>query len=98
MIKAFFFPSFTPRYICRGCLLETPRRGDSNTYPQIMFLGVSNTLFLNTSKYLPHLALRNRSIQIVDITNFVVLSNLGLKRFNCIMFIMLYRPNIRDKL
>ena len=48
-----------------------------------MFLGVLNTVFLNISNYLLHLELRNRSIQIVVITNFVVIFNVGIKRFYC---------------
>ena len=48
-----------------------------------MFLGVLNTVFLNISYYLPHLELRNRSIQTVIITNFVNISNVGIKRFDC---------------
>ena len=49
-----------------------------------MFLVVLNTVFLNTriSNYLPHLELRSRSNQIVVETNFVVISNVGIKRFN----------------
>ena len=57
-------------------LLESPRRGDSNKYPQHIFLGILNTLFLNISDYLPHLS--NRSIQIVVITSFVVISNVDI--------------------
>ena len=83
MIKA-SFPLFTPRHICCGYLLESPRRGDSNKYPQHMFLGVLNTVCLNISNYLPHLKLRNRSIQIVVITNFVVISSVIKKRFDSI--------------
>ena len=49
-----------------------------------MFLGVLDTGFLNISNYLPHLELRNHSIQIVIITNFFVISNVGIKRFDCI--------------
>ena len=52
-----------------------------------MFLGVLNTVFLNISNYLPHLELRNRSIQIVVITNFFVILNVGIKRFDCNMFL-----------
>ena len=48
-----------------------------------MFLGVLNTVFLNISNYLPHLGLRNRSIQTVVIMNFVVISNVGIKRSDC---------------
>ena len=56
-------------------VLELPRRGDPYAYPQHMFLGVLNTVFLNISNFLPHLELRNRSIQIVVITDCVVISN-----------------------
>ena len=49
-----------------------------------MFLGVLNTVFLNISNYLPHPELRNRSIQIVVVTNFVVISNVGIKRSDCV--------------
>ena len=82
MIKS-FFPLFIQKKknICCGYLLESPPRGDSNKYPQHMFLGVLNTVFLNISNYLPHLELRNRSIQTDVITNFVVISNVGIKRF-----------------
>ena len=81
--KKLFFPYLLQKtYVC-GYLLESPRRGDSNNYPQHMFLGVLNTEFLNISNYLPHLELRNRSIQIVVVTNFVVISNVGIKRFDC---------------
>ena len=74
MIKS-FFPLFTPRNICCGYLLESP---------QHMFLVVLNTVFLNISNYLPYLELRNRSIQIVVITNFVVIciSNVDIKKFD----------------
>ena len=83
--KKLFFPIFTPRNICCGYLLESPQRGDSKKYPQHMFLGVLNTVFLKQiTNYLPYLKLRNHSIQIVVITNFVVLPNVGIKRFDCI--------------
>ena len=83
MIKS-FSSLFTPRNVCCGYLLESPRWGDSNKSPQRMFLGVLNTIFLNISYYLPHLKLRNRSIQIVVLTNFVVISNVDIKRLECI--------------
>ena len=54
----------------------------NNKYPQRMLLGVLSTVFLNVSDYLPHLELRNRYIQIVVLTNFVVISNVGIKRFD----------------
>ena len=60
-----------------------PQLGNSEKYPQHMFLGVLNTVFLNISNYQPHLELRNCSIQIVVIMNFVVISNVGIKRFDC---------------
>ena len=82
--KKLLSPLFTPRSICCGYLLESPRRGDSNKYPQHMLLGVINTVFLNISNWLSHLGLGNRSIQIVVITNFVVISNVGIERFDCI--------------
>ena len=89
MMKSFFFPLFTPRNICCGYLLELPHWGDSNKYPQHMFLRVLNTVFLNISNYLPHLEQRNRPIQIVVITNFIVISSVGIKRFDCTMKILL---------
>ena len=49
-----------------------------------MFLQVLNIIFFNISNYLPHLELRNRSIQNVVITIFVVISNVGIRRFDCI--------------
>ena len=59
--------------------------GGSNKYPQRMFLGELNTVFLNTSNYLPLHELRNRSIQTVVVTNFYVISNVGIMRFDCIV-------------
>ena len=43
-----------------------------------MFLGVLNTVFLNIFNYLPHLEPRYRSNQIVVITSFVGISNVGI--------------------
>ena len=62
-----------------------------------MFLGVLNTVFLNISNYLPHLEPGNRSIQIVVITNFVVISNVGIKRFDCTMVFDLSMPQASEK-
>ena len=96
MIEKLFFTLFTPRNIYCGYLLESPRRGDSNKYPQHMLLGVLNTVFLNISNYLSHLELRNRSIQIVVVTNIVVISNVGIKRFDCIkLFSLLTQWNTK---
>ena len=61
--------------------MESHRRGDSNKYPQHMFLGILNTVVLNISNYLPQLIIS--SIQIVVLTSFVVLSNVGIKRLDC---------------
>ena len=83
MIKS-FFSLFIPRNIRCGYLLKSPWRGNSNKYPQRMFLGVLNTIFLNISNYLPHLELRNPSIQIVVIKNFIIISDVGIKSFDCI--------------
>ena len=69
------FSLFTPRNIYCGYLLESPRRGDSNKYPQHI---------CHIPNYLPHLEPRNRSIQIVVITNLVVIPNVGIKRFDCL--------------
>ena len=51
-----------------------------------MFLGVLNAVFINISNYLPHLELRNRSFKIVIVTNIVIISNVGIKRFDCISY------------
>ena len=67
-----FFTLFKPRNIRCGYLLESPRRGDSNKYPQHMFLGVLNTMFFNISNNPFDLQLRIRLIQTVFITSFVV--------------------------
>ena len=53
-----------------------------------MFLRVLNTVFLNISIYLPHLEPRNRSIKIVVVMNFVVITNVSIKRFDCILLII----------
>ena len=71
----------------RNCDFRFMRIVVSTKYPQHMFLGVSNTVFLNISNYLPHLELRNRSIQIVALTNFVVVSSVGIKRFDYIYIV-----------
>ena len=61
-------------------------KGDSNKYPQHPFLGRLSAIYLNTSMYLSHLELRIHSIQIVVVTHFVVISNVGLKRVNFIIY------------
>ena len=57
-----------------------------------MFLGVLNTVFLNISNYLPHLELRNHSIQIIIIMNFFIISNVSIKRFDCILILLVELP------
>ena len=96
----FFFLLFTPRNMCCGYLLKWPQQGDSNKYPQHMFLGVLNTIFLNIFNYLPHLDLRNRTIQIIVIMNFVIKSECWLYLYppppN--LLLLLIRQNITSKL
>ena len=53
-----------------------------------MFLGLLNTIFLNISNCLPHFELRNRSILTVVITNFVIISNVSIKRADYISISM----------
>ena len=48
-----------------------------------MFLGILNTILFKFSNNPFHLELRNRLIQIVVITSFVVISNVGIKRVDC---------------
>ena len=48
-----------------------------------MFLGIFNTILFNFSNNPFHLELKIRSIQIVVITSFVVISNVGIKKVNC---------------
>ena len=76
-------PLFTKKKHLFWIFVRIASRGDSNKYPQHMFRGVLNTILLNISYYLPHLELRNRSIQIIVVMNFVVISNVGIKRFDC---------------
>ena len=47
-----------------------------------MFLGVLNTVFLNIYNYLPYLELKDCSIQSVIKTNFVVILDVGIMRFD----------------
>ena len=82
--KKLFLPLFTTRNIRCGFLLESPQRGDSNKYPEHMFLEVLNTILFNFSNNPFLLQLRIRSIQIVVITSFVVISNVVLKAVDCI--------------
>ena len=83
MLKSFSF-LFTLRNICCGYLIESPLRGDSNKYPLHMFLGILNTILFNFSNNPFYHELKVRSIQIVVITSFVVISNVGIKRVVCI--------------
>ena len=80
-----FLSLFIIRNLCRGYLLESPGRGDSNKYPRHIFLGILNSILFNFSSTCNsfHLALRFRSIQIVIITSFVVISDVDIKRVDC---------------
>ena len=80
-----FLPLFTLRNIRCGYSLESPRRRDSNKYPQHMFLGILNTILFNFSNNPFQLQLKIRSIQIVVMMGVVVKSNVGIKRVDCIV-------------
>ena len=83
--KNHFLSLFTLRNVRCGYLLKSPQLGDSNKYPQlnIMFLGILNTKLFNFSNNPFILELKIRSIQIVVITSFVIISNVGIKRVDC---------------
>ena len=57
--------------------------GKSRDYNDYSVLWLFNTIFLNISYCLPHFELRNNYILIVVITNFVVISNVSIKRADC---------------
>ena len=50
----------TPRNICCGYLLELPRRGNSNKYPQHMFHGENKEKELFVIYHLVHVAILYR--------------------------------------
>ena len=50
-----------------------------------MFLGILNTILFDFYNNPFHLELKIRSIQIVVITSYVVISNVGINRANCIL-------------
>ena len=50
-----------------------------------MFLGILNTIWFHFSNNPFHLELMIRSIQIVVITSFVIIWNVGIKRVGCLM-------------
>ena len=84
MIKKLFFPFLLQEtYVVDVCLNRLGEAIQTNIQ-QHMFLGVLNTVYLNTSNYLPHLELRDRPIQIVVVTNLDFISSVGIKRFDCI--------------
>ena len=84
MIKSFFFLIYSKKHM----LWIFVRIASARRFLQISTTYVSwsikYNLFLNISNYLPHLELRNRSIQIVVVTNFGVIPNVDIKRFDCI--------------
>ena len=53
-------------------------------YPQHMFLGLLNTVWLNISNFPFHFDLSIHSIQIFVITSFVIILHVGIKRIGCI--------------
>ena len=58
-----------------------------NRLGEAILTNIHNMHFLeyySILEYLPYLELRNRSIQIVVITNFVAILNIAIKRFDCI--------------
>ena len=65
-------------------MLELPQQGESNNYPWHMFLGILNTVLFNFSNNPFQLKPKICSIQIVVIKSFVVISNVGIKRGDCI--------------
>ena len=56
---------------------------EHSSYPRHVFLGILNTILSNFFNNPFHLELRIPSIQIVVITSFVVISNVGIKTINC---------------
>ena len=74
--------------ICFGYLLESPYWGDSNKYPKHMLLEVLMQYSCIVFHYLSSLEQRFRDIQIVIITNFVVVSNVAIKRADSIVKIL----------
>ena len=89
-----FLSLFTPRNICCGYLLESPRRGDCNKYPRFMFLGIFNTILSDFFNNPFDLELRTRCNQSVVKTNFVVLSNVGIKSiYRKVLCKFLYTPD-----
>ena len=57
-----------------------------------MFLVVLNKVFLNISYDLPRLKVRKCSIQTVIIRNFVIISNVSIKRFDCTLYMDVKDP------
>ena len=72
--------------ICFGYLLESPQRGDSNRYPKHMLLEVLMQYPCIISYKLLLLERRFCDVQIVSITNFVVVSSVGIKMVNYTVF------------
>ena len=79
-LALFLFPHRT----CFGYLLELPQRGNSNKYPKHMLLEVLMQYSCIISHYLSPLKRRFRDIQIVILTNFVIVLSIGIKKVDCI--------------
>ena len=77
------FILFSSQNICFGYLLESPQRGDSNKYPKHMLLDV----LIQYSCFLHNFSLtverKFRDSQIFSLTNFVVVSSVGIKKVDC---------------
>ena len=74
------FISNTPRNMCCGYSLESPRPGHFNKPPQNMFLIVIDRIFLSISNFPSHFEQWIPSIQNIVITSFVVISLVVIKR------------------
>ena len=70
---------------------------DSNKYPQhtCTCLGILNKVYLNISNNLSHPVLRICSIQTINITSFVIVLDVGIKRAVCTRIVNPLNTNIR---
>ena len=68
-----------------GYLLELPWQGNSNKYPQHMFLGALTTTFLNIPYFLFNLEVVICCLQIVTVTSFVYTAKAHIRRDDCML-------------
>ena len=71
--------------------------GDSNKYPQNMFPWFIKYHIFSIPNYLPHHELKIHSIQIVFITRFVIISDVGIERVGCNMIEHRFEDVCNDK-